>query len=226
MSAPTGFDRLAPWYRAVEFLAFGGDLERARFEFLPRAAGCTEILLLGEGDGRCAERIAALAPQARITCVDSSPGMLRRAQARIAGRPAADRVRFVCSDVFAFEPGPQRFDAVATLFFLDCFDSAQVRALVARIIPSLAPDALWLFSDFHLPPGGLARVRARTWLAFLYAFFRRETGLAVSTLPPSEEILAEAGWRRAACRDFQHGMLRSAVYARAAEATAARAPSA
>jgi ubiquinone/menaquinone biosynthesis C-methylase UbiE len=221
-----GFDRLAPWYRAVEFLAFGRDLERARFQFLPRIAGATEILLLGEGDGRCAERLAGLAPRARITCVDSSPGMIRRAQARLAGHPAGDRVHFVCADVFAFEPGPRRFDAVATLFFLDCFDPSEVGALVPRVGSLLAPDAPWLFADFRVPPAGWARLRAQAWLAFLYAFFRWETSLRVSTLPPSEEILAAHGWAPAAGRDFQHGLLRSAVYERARGPTAARAPSA
>jgi ubiquinone/menaquinone biosynthesis C-methylase UbiE len=221
-----GFDRLAPWYRAVEFLAFGRDLERARFHFLPRIAGAAEILLLGEGDGRCAERLAALAPQARITCVDSSPGMIRRAQARLAGRPGGDRVAFVCADVFAYDPGPRRFDAVATLFFLDCFTPAEVAALVARVGSFLAPGAPWLFADFQVPPAGWARRRARVWLAFLYAFFRWEASLRVSALPPSGEILAAHGWAPAAGRDFQHGLLRSAVFERAGGPTAARAPSA
>lgn len=221
-----GFDCLARWYRAVEFLAFGRDLERARFAFLPRLAGAAEILLLGEGDGRCAERLAALAPRARITCVDSSPGMIRRAQARLAGTAARDRVHFVCADVLAYEPGPGRFDAVATLFFLDCFTPAEVATLVSRVGSFLTPDAPWLFADFRVPPAGWARRRARAWLAFLYAFFRWAASLRVSALPPSEEILAAHGWAVAAGRDFQHGLLRSAVYERARGPTAARAASA
>jgi predicted O-methyltransferase YrrM len=224
--AASGFDRLARWYRAAEFLAFGRDLERARFAFLPRLAGAAELLLLGEGDGRCAERLAALAPQARITCVDSSPGMIRRAEARLAKSSARDRVAFVCSDVFAYDPGSRRFDGVATLFFLDCFTPAEVAALVPRIGSHLVPGAPWLFADFRLPPRGLARLRARAWLAFLYAFFRWETSLRVSALPPAEEILGTNGWAPSGCRDFQHGLLRSAVYERADRPTAAPAPSA
>jgi ubiquinone/menaquinone biosynthesis C-methylase UbiE len=221
-----GFDRLAPWYRAVEFLAFGRDLERARFQFLPQIAGAAEILLLGEGDGRCAERLAGLAPRARITCVDSSLGMIHRAQARFAGRPAGERVHFVCADVFAFDPGPRRFDAVVTLFFLDCFAPAEVATLVPRIGSWLAPGAPWLFADFRVPPSGWARLRARAWLAFLYAFFRWETSLRVAALPPSEELLGTHGWSRTECRDFQHGLLRSTVYRRPSGPTAAPAPSA
>jgi len=209
-----GFDRLAPWYRAAEFLAFGRDLERARFQYLGELAAASRILLLGEGDGRCAERVAAQCPKAAILCVDSSPGMVARAMRRVAGTPDAGRIRFVCADALTFEPGPERFEAVATLFFLDCFRPEQVAALAERVGGVLTADAVWLFSDFVLPPGGWHRWRARAWLAFLYAFFRWETGLAVRALPPSEEILAGLGWRRCSKRDRQGGLLRSAVYRR------------
>jgi ubiquinone/menaquinone biosynthesis C-methylase UbiE len=213
-----GFDRMARWYRALEFLAFGGDLERARFEFLGRLRGCREILLLGEGDGRCAERVARLSPQARILCVDSSAGMVERASRRIAAAGAADRVRFRCADALAFEAGGERYDAVATLFFLDCLTDASVEALVARIGACLGPGAPWLVSDFNLPEGGLSRARARAWLGFLYACFRWETAIAARALPSTEAILARSGWVRSACRDRQGGLLRSAVFERAAPA--------
>jgi hypothetical protein len=173
----SGFDRLASAYRALEFLAFGGDLERARFAYLDRLASSRDILLLGEGDGRCA-------------------------------------------DARTFAPGPGAFDAVATLFFLDCLDAAEAEALVASAGAGLRAGATWLFADFALPPRGAARLRARAWLAVLYAFFRLAAGLRVSALPPSEDILARAGWSRAAFRDFQGGLVRSAVYARAAPTAA------
>jgi predicted O-methyltransferase YrrM len=217
--AGTGFDRLAGAYRALEFLAFGGDLERARFAHLDRLASSRDILLLGEGDGRCAARLAAIAPRARILCVDSSPAMVRRASGRIAPADAA-RVTFLCADARTFAPGPGAFDAVATLFFLDCLGAAEAEALVARAGAGLRAGATWLFADFVLPPRGAARLRARAWLAVLYAFFRLAAGLRVSELPPSEDILARAGWSRAASRDFQGGLVRSAVYARAAPTAA------
>jgi SAM-dependent methyltransferase len=221
----SGFDWLAPWYRALEFIAFGGDLERARFEFLNRLCACRDILLLGEGDGRCAARVATLAPDARILCVDSSPGMVARASQRIPAA-AAPRVTFVCADVLSFAPEPGCFDAVATLFFLDCFDAAGVESIVGRVGPALRPGAPWLFADFSLPTGGIARLRARAWLAVLYFFFRWGTGLRVSALPPSEETLVNAGWSRAESRAFQGGMLRSAVYRRLGNPGSTGAPAA
>jgi ubiquinone/menaquinone biosynthesis C-methylase UbiE len=222
----SGFDRLARGYQALEWIAFGRDLERARFAFLGGLEGCRDILLLGEGDGRCAARLAELAPKARILCVDSSPGMIARASRRITGS-AASRVTFLCADALAFAPEPEGFDAVATLFFLDCFDAPGVASIVGRLGPALRPGAQWLFADFAVPPRGGARLRARAWLAVLYFFFRWGAGLRVSALPPSEEILERAGWSRIRSREFQRGMIRSAVFARPAGAvpTAARAAS-
>jgi ubiquinone/menaquinone biosynthesis C-methylase UbiE len=215
--AQPGFDRLARWYRGLEFVAFGRDLERARFAFLGQLEHCEAILLLGEGDGRCASRLVALAPRARIHCVDSSPGMIDRARQRTAAAGAGDRVTFECADLRSFVPARGAFDAVATLFVLDCFDADGVASILSRVAPSLRPGARWLFADFVLPAGGLARTRARVWLAVLYAFFQWETGLPVSALPPSEALLQRAGWKQTARLDLNHGLLRSAVFSRPQE---------
>ena len=118
-SHPAGFDRLAPFYRALEFLAFGRDLERARFCFLGELRDCRSILVLGEGDGRFLARLAGIAPHARIHCVDSSPAMLALAAARIPGAGAGARVSFERADVLGARFDPAAYDAVATLFFLD-----------------------------------------------------------------------------------------------------------
>jgi len=206
------FDRLARMYRALEFAAFGPALERARFCFLDRLAGCHDILVLGEGDGRCLERLAALAPDARIHCVDASAAMLARAAARVAAANVNRRLTFEKTDVLALGVPPGHYDAVVTFFFLDCFRPETVVELVSRVEAGLRPGALWLFADFVLPPRGWTRLRARVWLAVLYAFFRWETGIHASSLPPSETILEQAGFTRTAVRDFQCGLVRSAVF--------------
>jgi ubiquinone/menaquinone biosynthesis C-methylase UbiE len=213
--ARSGFDRLPRFYRALELLAFGRDLERARFEFLGRLARSRDVLLLGEGDGRCAERLARVAPAARIICVDSSRGMIERASRRIADAGAAGQVTFECADALSLTLDPGSVDAVATLFFLDCFDEPGVASIVARMDAALRPGGMWLFADFAVPARGVARLRARAWLGVLYSFFRLAAGLRVSALPPSEDVLARAGWSRIACREFQRGLIRSAVYGRA-----------
>lgn len=223
--APVNFDRVARGYRALEFLAFGRDLERARFAFLDELAGCRSLLVLGEGDGRCLARLVRAAPHATITCVDSSAAMLARAQARLAGDPARARVSFIHADALAFPIAPAAYDGLVTLFFLDCFDAATAASLVPRLAHSLRPSARWLYADFALPPRGFARLRARVWLAGLYTFFRWRTGLHTRALPPAEALIRAAGFAPAAALTLQCGLLRSVLFRRDATGTTVTAVS-
>ncbi|HNC24048.1 MAG TPA: class I SAM-dependent methyltransferase [Opitutaceae bacterium] len=208
----TDFSPLARIYRALEWLAFGGDLERARFDLLDRLAGRTSILVLGEGDGRCLARLLALAPGARIDCVDVSPGMIACTAERIADLPGRENVNLICADALTQEFPPGGYDAVVTLFFLDCFTPDQAGMLVGRIAGALRPGACWLFADFLLPSAGPARWRARLWLSVLYAFFRWRTGLPARALPPSERLIEQAGFRRTEQRRFQWGLLGAILF--------------
>jgi ubiquinone/menaquinone biosynthesis C-methylase UbiE len=207
------FDRLARGYRALELLAFGRDLERARFCFLESLRDCRSILILGEGDGRCLSRLVKIAPRALVHCVDSSPAMLMLASGRLSGPGEAGRVRFERADAFSVRLETTGYDAVVTLFFLDCFTADQVEPLLSRIRPSLRPGARWLWADFSVPPRGPARWRARAWVALLYAFFRWQTGLPARELPPAERMLEDAGFRCVSTREFQWGLVRSALFA-------------
>lgn len=209
--AAAGFDRLARIYRALEFIAFGRDLERARFSFLAELRDCREILVLGEGDGRCVARLVTIAPRAKIHCIDGSPAMLASAAQRLPPE-ARPRVTFTCANALQLDLPPDRYDAVVTFFFLDCFTSEQTAEIVRRIRPSLRASSVWLFADFVLPRRGWPRLRARIWLYVLYTFFRWETGLGTRALPNSEEQLAAIGLRRETNREFQHGLIRTAVY--------------
>jgi ubiquinone/menaquinone biosynthesis C-methylase UbiE len=208
----------------LEFVALGGSLERARFVWLDALAGATSVLVLGEGDGRCLARLVRIAPAARIHCVDASRAMLATAGARLASSDHSAHVRFTHADArdLAFAPGT--YDAIVTLFFLDCFTAGELEHLVPRLAGALRPGGHWLYADFAEPAGRLARWRARTWLAVLYAFFRWQTGLRVRRLPPAERLLERNGLVPRRSRDFQGGMLRSVLFERRAIAASAAAP--
>ena len=45
-------DRIARWYRWLEYASFGRALERRRLEYLAATADARRVLILGEGDGR------------------------------------------------------------------------------------------------------------------------------------------------------------------------------
>jgi ubiquinone/menaquinone biosynthesis C-methylase UbiE len=151
------------------------------------------------------------APDAHIDCLDLSPAMLARAEARLPVEARA-RVTFRQADLLTAVLPDKNYDAVVTLFFLDCFTAEQTADIVHRIAASLRPGARWLWADFILPPSGLARLRARAWLAVLYAFFHWQTTLTARVLPPAEELITAAGFTREAEQVFQWGLVRSVVF--------------
>lgn len=207
----SNFDRVAREYRWLEYLAFGRSLHRARIVHLPALRHCGRILVVGDGDGRCVEALATIAPGAHIHCIDTSEGMLREAARRVPAGACA-RVSFERADIRTFVAGDDTWDAVLTMFVLDCLTTDEVRDVTERLSRALTPGGLWLFADFVLPPRGWRRVRARVWIGLLYRFFRWRTGLRVSQLPPSEPLIEQAGMAPVAVREYQAGLVKSVRY--------------
>lgn len=207
----SGYNHLARVYRALEFLAFGHALERARFHYLDRLHDRKRILLLGDGDGRALALICRLAPHALIESVDTSAGMLARAARRLGPADRA-RVTFREADALSADYPADTYDAITTLFFLDLFSSSQVQSLIDHLHPSLTSDVIWLYADFAVPSGGWARARAKAWLAMIFVFFRWQTGLLTRELPASEALLQASGFIPEAQTSWQWDFLRSAVY--------------
>lgn len=204
-------DRLAPFYRSVEYAAFGRALHRARFALLDRLAGAQRILVLGEGDGRTLQRLLTIAPRAQIDVVDSSASMIALARARIGN---TDRVRFFHHDA-ALVPLPAgTYDGVVTNFFLDCFTEPALQSLLQGIGRSLASQATWIVSDFAIPDGGLRRLHARVWIWTMYRFFRITTGLRAHELPPIQHSLSQIGLRSGEIHQQRGGMIFSQVWMR------------
>ena len=183
-----GFDLLAPHYRWMERILAGSQLQKCRTKYLPAIADAKRILLLGEGPGRFLHEVICSCPAADITCLDSSARML--AQARDATNR---RITFVHADVLEYEFPSERFDAVATHFFLDCFLPDQLQTLVLRSAQSLVPGGTWLLSDFRLPPAGPSRWRAAIILKTMYLFFRAATQLPARELTDPTPVLEQNG---------------------------------
>ena len=213
LASMANFDGVAGIYKTLEYIAFGRALESARFEYLARLRHCRRVLIVGEGDGRFLERLVQVAPDATIRCVDSSAAMLVRAERRL-DPSARVRVTFERADVRDLHVAPHAYDAIVTLFLLDCLSPGEVAQAVRTLGDGLQPDGLWLFADFSIPARGWQRLRAIAWVRFLYAFFRWRAGLRVRDLPPTERILADAGFRVRESRTFQRGLLKASLYSR------------
>lgn len=205
--SPPNFDWIAKPYRWLEYGSFGPLLERCRYYFLSDCTQARRALVLGDGDGRFTEQLLLANPAIQVDAVDASAAMLRELQQRSRSIGAGQRVRIIQADIRTWSPEPRGYDMVVSHFFLDCLLPLELEELVERVSASLAPQALWLISDFSIPEGGWRRPLARVLVRFLYFAFRVLTKLEVRQLPDYSHILAQRGFLRLRQKTFLGGLL-------------------
>ncbi|MEO6982310.1 MAG: class I SAM-dependent methyltransferase [Edaphobacter sp.] len=208
------FDRIARPYRWLEYLTLGRTLERCRLHFLPGLLLQEKALILGDGDGRFLSHLLAQNPTIRADAVDTSATMLQllRQRCEAAAPNTKARLHTHQTSALAFTPPtPEKYDLVVTHFFLDCLTQPELETLIARIAPTLAPEALWLISDFRIPSGPL-RLPAKALVQTLYLAFRILTGLRTTQLPEHATPLLQAGFTRRARHLFLAGLLTTELW--------------
>ena len=84
--------------------------------------------------------------------------------------------------------------------------------LAAAVRPALAPDAVWVVSEFAVPKSVFGRLVAGPLVSGLYRAFGVLTGLRVRRLPDYHRALVEAGFRLVESRSFLHGLLVSEMW--------------
>jgi ubiquinone/menaquinone biosynthesis C-methylase UbiE len=194
-------DNIARAYRWLEYLAFGHELERRRFRFIPEVAGARRTLVLGDGDGRFLARFAEIS-EASIDYLDVSTRMIDLARARAGTR----RIAYYHADARTFPLAPAEYDLIATHFFVDCLNAPDLECLIARAACAAKPGAMWLISEFRQPPW------ATPLLAALYLFFRVTTGLATRRLTDHRPLLAKHGFRLRGEETSRGGLLASELW--------------
>lgn len=210
------FDALAPWYRTLEWIAFGDALQRCRVACLGEIMAPRHALMVGEGNGKFLCELLRLHPGVEVDCVDASQRMLQLARKRIDRELPAHtgRVRFFLQDVTSWAVREHHYDLLVTHFFLDCFPEPALTGIIKKLARSATDDANWLLTDFCVPPNGMARLRARAWLAAMYLFFRVTARIPASELiDPTPSIRAE-DFALARQHFSQKGMLKSEMWRR------------
>jgi ubiquinone/menaquinone biosynthesis C-methylase UbiE len=204
------FDRVAPHYRTLEKIAFGGALQRARHRWMTQLPPRRRALIVGEGDGGFLEELCRAQPDLEIDCVDESARMLELARERT---PAHARVRFICQDVLCWQP-VGTYDLLVTHFVLDCFSAPEIEVIVAKLARAAASDTIWLLADFAVPEERWSNLHARAWLQAMYAFFRLAADLRTRQLVDATPYLRENGFRRDERELSRAGMLKSEMWTR------------
>jgi ubiquinone/menaquinone biosynthesis C-methylase UbiE len=194
----------------MEFLTFGPYLARTRFAFLNQLGHARQALILGDGDGRFTARLLRINPAIQIDAVDSSSAMLRTLLRKAC--PHSTRVRTHQADARQFHPLNPPYDLIVTHFFLDCLTTTEIQSLAATIRAAAAPRALWLVSEFAIPPGLYGRLIAAPLLRVLYQTFALLTGLTVRTLPDHHSALSHSSFALQARRTHLAGLLVSELW--------------
>jgi hypothetical protein len=210
MNPPPNFNRLARLYEWMELASFGPWLWRTRCAFLPQVHSATNALILGDGDGRFTARLLRTNPHLRIDAVDASEAMLQSLLRR-AG-PNATRVRIHHADARTLTPPSPPYDLIVTHFFLDCLTTAEIQSLAATLRAAASPKALWLISEFAVPPNLFGRLIAAPIVGSLYRAFGLLTGLAVRSLPDYRTALGQSGFVLQSQRTSLAGLLVSELW--------------
>ncbi len=211
MSPQPNFNRIAHSYRWLEYMTLGPSLQQTRLHHLPSLAQQKCALILGDGDGRFLAQFLTQNPHLQADVIDTSSAMLRLLRRRCA--PHANRLQTHHLNALDFDPGPtKKYDLVVTHFFLDCLTQTQLEALITQITPHLTPQALWLISDFRIPPTGAMRLFARTCVRSLYLAFRILTNLRVTALPDHIAPLTQSGFTRIAQHHRLAGLLTTELW--------------
>ncbi len=208
MNPEPNFNPIARPYRWLEYFTLGRALERCRLHFLPKLLNHKKALVIGDGDGRFLAALIASNPHLHVDAVDTSATMLQLLSQRCQGD--ATRLKTHHTSALTFAP-TGAYDLVVTHFFLDCLTQSDLEALIARITPTLTPNALWLVSDFRIPQGRM-RLPARIFVRSLYLAFRIITGLRTVRLPDHATPLAHAGLTRVGHRDSLAGLLTTELW--------------
>lgn len=202
----TGFDRLAPFYDAMENVLTGRLMMRVRMAFFEHWPEEGRVLLVGEGHGRFLESLRYARPRLSITYLDSSPDMLAIARRKLkcAGL-TEENVTMVCADFRTWQP--QKYDVICTQFFLDCFHGGELREVVKKLAGSATPTARWFLADFQVPPKGFARLRARAIVSMMYGFFRPAGGIVATRLESPSLLLQQQGFTCKFRQEWSLGLL-------------------
>jgi SAM-dependent methyltransferase len=191
MSARHNFDLVARPYRWLEYLTLGRTLERTREHFLSQLHDANSALVIGDGDGRFLARLLEQNEVVAADAIDTSASMLDLLRVRCARYEARLTTHQV--DALSYAPG-RTYDLICTHFFLDCLTQSEVEKLAARLIPNLKDEnALWLVSDFRIPPAGLLHWPAKILVGSLYLAFRILTGLRTTHLPDHAQAFTAHG---------------------------------
>ncbi len=204
MAIAESFDRAAATYDGLRraLIPCFDDFYGAVLTLLADAAGRTpRILDLGAGTGLLSALLLERLPEARLTLVDLSEGMLDRARLRF-DRHQSGRIAFAVADYTEADLGGP-YDAVVSALSIHHLEDPAKRALFQRLFQALRPGGLFVNADQVAGPTLARDAHYRAlWLRAVRDAEVPEEELAAARQRMSHDRLAplaaQLGWLREA----------------------------
>ena len=208
MNKRADFSILSPIYDFLGNLAFQGTLHRSQLFLLNDLKQSQNALVIGGGTGRFLVDLLKSGKVDKVTYVDISPGMIKKAESKIKKLAGGDKVNFICGGL---ESSPDRkFDVVCPHYFLECFSEKQLPEVVERLNQLISEKGEWHFTDFYLNES--SSVLQRKTVGFLYWFFRLSCGIKVRKLANFEKLFERAGQIENKSKFFRNKLIKTAIY--------------
>ena len=211
MNKRPDFSILSPIYDFLGILAFQGTLHRSQLFLLNELKQSQNALIIGGGTGRFLVDLMKSGKVDKVTYVDISPGMIKKAESKIKKLASSDRVSFICGGLDSIPE--EKFDLICTHYFLDCFPEDQLPEVMAKLNHFLSDNGDWHFTDFYLNESS-SFIQRKT-VGFLYWFFRLSCGIKVRKLANFENQFEDVGLSEFKNKFFRRRLIKTAIYRKA-----------
>lgn len=170
-------------------------------EFYPFTAGClpngdAHILDLGCGTGLELECYFRSNPNAEVTGIDLSAGMLRALQEKLPNK----KLHLICGSYFSEEFGTEKYDAAVSVESLHHFTQAEKIPLYTKLCNALKESGYFILTDYFAPSEKLEKEYRNELLRLKKMqgisddeFYHYDTPL---TVEHETEALLAAGFRK------------------------------
>lgn len=204
------YDPIARYYDLLSRMFFGRSEILAQVGLLGYVRAGSRMLIVGGGTGWILEEIAVRYPAGlRITYVESSGEMMRRAKRRRVGASVVSFVKLPVEE-FVTDEG---FDCILTGFVFDNFSDQLADRVMRRLCPMLASDGCWLFADFYYRRG-----EGRFWqglmLGTMYFSARLICRVDARELPDMDGLFARSGLEPVHVSWYYKGFIKAVAYRR------------
>lgn len=213
--ARNDFDAVSVVYDSLASLVFAGAIRRSQVELLPQIENAGNVLIIGGGTGWFLLELLRRTNAKRVVYLELSKDMLTKSQ-RLVEREAPEhlhRVEFRHGTEQSLRDGDEKFDVIATNFFLACFGDENCTRVVTRLHPFLAQGGRWLFVDFQYPERGWRRWAAMVLFKVMFTFFNVVSDLEARRPPNYELGFQRVGLRASVERAYYARMIRARLLA-------------